>query len=126
MRASGMSNIAHNGWSSGDLQNGGAAACRNISQHLSRRSTVNKSALRRFVANREITPALPFRGYFSIAGDPTTIPTSDFKNGVDGGATHLPSWQLLERTTALGDDERDVIELGAGGELLNLFHNRSD
>jgi hypothetical protein len=61
-----------------------------------------------------------------VAGDSTTIPTSDFKNGVDGGATHLPSWQLLERTTALGDDERDVIELGAGGELLDLFHNRSD
>jgi len=33
---------------------------------------------------------------------------------------------ILERTTALGDDERDVIELGAGGELLDLFHNRSD
>jgi hypothetical protein len=64
--------------------------------------------------------------YFRIAGDSTTIPTSDFKNGVDGEATHLPSWQLLERTNALGDDERDVIELGAGGELLDLFHNRSD
>lgn len=54
------------------------------------------------------------------------IRTSDFKNSVDGGATYWPSWQLLERTTALGDDERDVIELGAGGELLDLFHNRSD
>jgi hypothetical protein len=62
----------------------------------------------------------------SLGGDSTTIPTSDFKNGVDGGATHLPSWKLLERTTALGDDERDVIELGAGGELLDLFHNRGD
>lgn len=55
-----------------------------------------------------------------------SVAEDDSKNGVDGGATHLPSWQLLERTTALGDDERDVIELGAGGELLDLFHNRSD
>ena len=77
-------------------------------------------------ATSRLYPVLRFLGYFRIAGDSTTIPTSDFKNGVDGGATHLPSWQLLERTTALGDDERDVIELGAGGELLDLFHNRSD
>ena len=54
------------------------------------------------------------------------VTVNDFKNGADGGAPHLPGWQLLERTAVLGDNERDVIELSSDGELLDLFHNRSD